>query len=70
MAKVEKLLKKFRIVFEDKNFYEAHQVARTIYYRWLEQAEYEKLAEFLYEKVMDFTKGRLFKHLRVSIYFQ
>jgi hypothetical protein len=57
MAKVEKLLKRFRLVFEDQNFYEAHQVVRTIYYRWLELNEHEKLSAFLAEKVLEFTKG-------------
>ncbi|KAI6170842.1 Golgi to ER traffic protein 4-like protein [Aphelenchoides bicaudatus] len=56
MAKVEKLLKRFRMVFEDQNFYEAHQVARTIYYRWLELNEYEKLTGFLSEKILEFAK--------------
>jgi hypothetical protein len=63
MAKVEKLLKKFRIVRDDHNSYEAHQVARTIYYRWLEAAEYEKLANFLFESILEFAKG-LFFHWR------
>lgn len=55
--KVEKLLKKFRIVFDEQNYYEAHQIARTIYYRWLEQGQYEELAEFLFSAILDFVKG-------------
>lgn len=61
MAKVEKLIKKFRIVFDDQNYYEAHQVARTIFYRWLESAEYEKLSGFLYECILSFVNGKLKK---------
>jgi predicted metal-dependent hydrolase len=57
MAKVEKLLKRFRLVFEDQNFHEAHQVARMIYHRWLELDEREKLSAFLTEQIQAFEKG-------------
>ncbi|CAD5235108.1 unnamed protein product [Bursaphelenchus xylophilus] len=57
MAKVEKLLKRLKIAEDDGNHYESHQIARTVFYRWLELAEYEKLADFLVEKVLKFQQA-------------
>ncbi|CAD5228494.1 unnamed protein product [Bursaphelenchus okinawaensis] len=57
MAKVEKLLKRLKFAEDEGNHYESHQIARTIYYRWLELKEHEKLADFLFEKAVKFQKA-------------
>ncbi|KAI6238924.1 hypothetical protein M3Y99_00623500 [Aphelenchoides fujianensis] len=55
MAKVEKLQKRFDATFADRNFYEAHQIARTIFFRQLEAEKFDELARFLCQKALDFV---------------
>ncbi|KAI6223172.1 hypothetical protein M3Y95_00861400 [Aphelenchoides besseyi] len=54
MAKLEKLYKRCAENFAAKEFYEAHQIAKTIFHRELESKNHEKLSKFLYAKALDF----------------
>ncbi|ETN61032.1 golgi family to ER traffic protein 4 [Anopheles darlingi] len=45
---VSRVLQKLRTSMEAKNFYEAHQMYRTLYFRYSAQAKYDELLELLY----------------------
>ncbi|KAH7711321.1 hypothetical protein AAVH_21361 [Aphelenchoides avenae] len=49
MDKANRLEKRLRIALEEKNFYEAHQIYRTIYYRLIEAQSYDALLRLLFD---------------------
>lgn len=49
MAKVSRLEKKLSTCLANGEFYEAHQIYRTLYYRLADQQKYSELLELLYE---------------------
>uniref|UniRef100_A0A914CQG6 Golgi to ER traffic protein 4 homolog n=1 Tax=Acrobeloides nanus TaxID=290746 RepID=A0A914CQG6_9BILA len=52
MNKVDKLKKKLEYAFEEKDYYEAHQIYRTIYYRSITGEVFQELLELLFEGSM------------------
>ncbi|CAO1424325.1 unnamed protein product [Diamesa hyperborea] len=46
---INRLLAKIKISMENKNFYEAHQIFRTIYFRFSNQKRYAELLELLFD---------------------
>ncbi|CAO1423195.1 unnamed protein product [Diamesa serratosioi] len=46
---ISRLLAKIKMSMENKNFYEAHQIFRTIYFRFSNQKRYAELLELLYD---------------------
>uniref|UniRef100_A0A0K0E157 Golgi to ER traffic protein 4 n=1 Tax=Strongyloides stercoralis TaxID=6248 RepID=A0A0K0E157_STRER len=60
MARVEKLLKRFEDSFNDGNYYEAHQVCRTINNRLRISKEFDKLSKVLWSGLTKlFEKGEI-----------
>ena len=53
----EKLIKRFEDAFANANYYEAHQIVRTIYSRWLRAKNYDALAEFMLRRILEFAQG-------------
>lgn len=45
----ERILNKLRLMRENKQFYEAHQNYRTIYFRYLSAKKFKELQELLFE---------------------
>ncbi|XP_070580520.1 Golgi to ER traffic protein 4 homolog [Ptychodera flava] len=45
---VERVLKKLRVSVEEGNFYEAHQMYRTLYFRYMSQKKHAEAIELLY----------------------
>ncbi|KFB48818.1 AGAP000119-PA-like protein [Anopheles sinensis] len=46
---VSRVLGKLKSSIESKNFYEAHQMYRTLYFRYVSQGKYQELLELLYQ---------------------
>jgi len=57
----ERVLIKLRKSVEDENYYEAHQMYRTIYFRYLGQERYDDLLKLLYDGSL-----LLFEHRQTS----
>lgn len=57
MDKVNKLKKKLDYAFEEKNYYEAHQIYRTIYYRCIASELYKESLELLFEGTLKLIEG-------------
>ncbi|XP_022236293.1 Golgi to ER traffic protein 4 homolog, partial [Limulus polyphemus] len=49
MVGVDRILSKLQSNIEAGNYYEAHQMYRTIYFRYLSQKKYKELLDLLYE---------------------
>uniref|UniRef100_A0A914XFY4 Golgi to ER traffic protein 4 homolog n=1 Tax=Plectus sambesii TaxID=2011161 RepID=A0A914XFY4_9BILA len=56
MAKVSRLEKKLTLCLAEGDFYEAHQIYRTLYYRMADQHKYSELLELLYEGASKFIE--------------
>ncbi|KAK4009808.1 Golgi to ER traffic protein 4 homolog [Daphnia magna] len=57
----ERVLQKLKKSIEDGNYYEAHQMYRTLYFRYMGQERYEPLLKLLYDGAM-----LLFQHQQHS----
>jgi len=57
----ERVLLKLRKSIEDENYYEAHQMYRTLYFRYLGQTRYDDLLKLLYDGSLLF-----FEHQQTS----
>lgn len=55
--KVDKLKKKLKYAFEENNYYEAHQIYRTIYYRCIADGLYKELLDLLFEGAIKLIDG-------------
>lgn len=60
MAKVDNLLRCLKFAEDETSHYEAHQISRTLYYRYMELQKFEVLADFLFEKCKMFEAGKQF----------
>ncbi|GAB6025728.1 hypothetical protein CHUAL_011712 [Chamberlinius hualienensis] len=50
---VNRVLNKLKSSIKDGKYYEAHQMYRTLYFRYLAQRKYEELQELLYDGALD-----------------
>jgi len=57
----ERVLSKLKTSIENKNYYEAHQMYRTLYFRYLGQKKYDELENMLYDGAM-----LLFSHEEIA----
>ncbi|XP_055696426.1 Golgi to ER traffic protein 4 homolog [Lutzomyia longipalpis] len=55
---VSRIVKKLDGALEAQNYYEAHQIYRSIYYRYTAQKNYEELLEMLWKGVLYFIEFR------------
>uniref|UniRef100_A0A182JIF0 Golgi to ER traffic protein 4 n=1 Tax=Anopheles atroparvus TaxID=41427 RepID=A0A182JIF0_ANOAO len=57
---VSRVLGKLNSSIESKNFYEAHQMYRTLYFRYVSQGKYEELLELLYKGALTMLDNEQF----------
>lgn len=56
--KADKLIKRAHAELSEKNYYEAHQIVRTVYYRLLDSQQYDKLLDFLHTTCLLFIQAK------------
>ncbi|XP_052900482.1 Golgi to ER traffic protein 4 homolog [Anopheles moucheti] len=57
---VSRVLDKLRASIESKNFYEAHQMYRTLYFRYVSQGKYDDVLELLYDGALTMLEHEQF----------
>lgn len=55
---VNRVLSKLRASVEDGRYYEAHQMYRTLYFRYMTQKRYDELLELLYDGILQFFQHK------------
>lgn len=65
---VSRVLRKLDASIQSENYYEAHQMYRTLYFRYLAQKKYEELLDLLYKGALIFlNKDQLSSGADLSI---
>lgn len=57
---VSRVLAKLKASIESKNFYEAHQMYRTLYFRYVSQGKYDEVLELLYDGALTMLDNELY----------